>query len=95
MEIQWTEEAQDDLESLYEYIAADNETAAARQVFIVVDTVQRLLPQNPAAGRAGRIPKTRELAVPGTKLIVAYRIMQGSVEILRVLHGARKWPNRL
>ncbi|MDQ7827232.1 MAG: type II toxin-antitoxin system RelE/ParE family toxin [Candidatus Eremiobacteraeota bacterium] len=43
-------------------------------------------------GRPGRVPGTRELVVPGTKYIVAYRVRHRSLQILRVLHGARKWP---
>ncbi len=95
MRIQWTEAADDDLESVAAYISVDNPTAAVKQVIRVVTIVEELLSEHPAAGRPGRIPKTRELAVPGTRYIVAYRVKQGVIEVLRVLHGARKWPNRL
>jgi hypothetical protein len=31
--------------------------------------------------------------VPNMIFIVPYRIAESEVQILRVLHGARKWPN--
>jgi len=42
----------------------------------------------------GRVPGTRELVVTGTPYIVAYRVRDETVEILRVFHAARKWPER-
>ena len=46
-------------------------------------------------GRAGRVRGTRELAIDGTPYIVAYRIKGNVVEVLRVIHGAQRWPRRL
>lgn len=46
----------------------------------------------PAMARSGRVPGTRELAVVGTPYTVVYRIEPSSVVILRVLHGAQRWP---
>ncbi len=45
-------------------------------------------------GRAGRVPGTRELLIPGTPYIIPYRVRAGAVEILRVFHAARRWPER-
>jgi toxin ParE1/3/4 len=36
---------------------------------------------------------TRELPVSGTPFTVAYRVARREVEILAVLHAARKWPD--
>ncbi|HET6521471.1 MAG TPA: type II toxin-antitoxin system RelE/ParE family toxin, partial [Geminicoccaceae bacterium] len=52
------------------------------------------LAQHPESGRPGRVPGTRELVVSGTPYIVPYRVQGNTVQILRVLHGARKWPTR-
>jgi plasmid stabilization system protein ParE len=46
-------------------------------------------------GRAGRVTGTRELVVAGTPYIVPYRVRVEAVEILRVFHAARKWPEKL
>ena len=44
-------------------------------------------------GRTGWKDGTRELVIPNTSYIVVYRIVEKSVEILAVLHGARDWQN--
>ncbi len=43
-------------------------------------------------GRVGRQRSTRELVISRTPFIVIYRIMNGRIEILRLLHGAQQWP---
>jgi toxin ParE1/3/4 len=52
------------------------------------------LSSHPELGRPGRVPQTRELIVSGTPYIVPYRIKEDVVEILTVLHAARRWPDR-
>jgi len=37
---------------------------------------------------------TRELVIPNTPLIAAYTVVGSTVWNLRVLHSARKWPDR-
>ena len=49
----------------------------------------------PNSGRQGRIEGTRELVIQHTPYIVAYRILDGTVRILRVLHGAQQWPEAM
>lgn len=46
----------------------------------------------PESARPGRVPGTRELVVSATPFVVVYRIEVAGVLILRVLHGAQKWP---
>ncbi len=63
-----------------------------------IATTVELLAQHPAGaglGRAGRVEGTRELVVPDTPYLVPYRVRGHAVEILRVFHGARKWPKKL
>ena len=49
---------------------------------------------SPGLGRPGRVPGTRELIVSGTRYIVPYRVKEDVVQIITVLHGAQKWPDR-
>ena len=42
--------------------------------------------------RRGRIVGTRELVFPGLPYIVAYRIKDQIVDIVRIYHGAQDWP---
>lgn len=44
-------------------------------------------------GRFGELDGTHELVVTGTPFIVIYRLAEGLIEILRVIHGAQKWPD--
>ena len=57
----------------------------------VREAVEYLL-DHPNLGRGGRLRATRELVVTGTPFIVIYRVRLDTVQILRVLHHARKWP---
>jgi toxin ParE1/3/4 len=66
-----------------EYIAEDNPDASARTVAAITRAVENL-EQFPAAGRPGRVRGTRELVVPGTPYVVAYRGRGNTVEVLRV-----------
>ena len=46
----------------------------------------------PKAGRIGRVAGTREVVVPGTSYLVAYRIVEDMIQVLAILHGAQEWP---
>jgi len=86
----WLSVASADLEHLYDYIAQENPGAATNEVKKVLDAVEKLA-KMPGMGRPGRVPDTRELVV--SMYIVAYRVREGQVEILRVLHQAQRWPD--
>jgi addiction module RelE/StbE family toxin len=43
-------------------------------------------------GRKGRVANTREWVVSGTPYIAVYQIAGDTLTILRVLHGAQRWP---
>jgi toxin ParE1/3/4 len=92
--LKWLSQAICNLDAEAEYISLDSPAAAVRTVAAIVDAVE-LLKQYPALGRPGRVPGTRELVVRGTPYIVPYRVRGDAVELLRVFHGARKWPSRL
>ncbi|MGH9524032.1 MAG: type II toxin-antitoxin system RelE/ParE family toxin [Terriglobales bacterium] len=91
MRIKWLRIAERNLDAIGEFIAEDNPEAAERTIRRIVEAID-LLRDRPALGRAGRVPGTRELVIPDTPFIVPYRIRNGILEILRVLHGARNWP---
>jgi plasmid stabilization system protein ParE len=81
------------LDAEAEYIAADSPAAAARTVTAIIEAVSHLS-RHPSLGRSGRVAGTRELVVSGTPYIIPYRVPGDTVEILRVFHAARKWPER-
>jgi toxin ParE1/3/4 len=76
-----------------EYIGRDNPAAAARVEIAIKKAIEQLN-RFPSLGRPGRIPGTRELVVHGTPYVIPYRVRSETVEVLRVFHGARKWPKR-
>jgi toxin ParE1/3/4 len=53
-----------------------------------------LLAEQPGMGRVGRVPDTREFVITGTPYIAAYQVLEDTLVILRVLHGARQWPEQ-
>ena len=95
MKILWSSTAVADLESIREYIAGDSPIAARKVADRIKEAVNRLS-NFPLSGRAGRVPETRELVIPGTSYIAAYTIqytIQGDeVLIAAVLHGRQNWP---
>ena len=93
MNIVWSPEAIQDLISLRAYIAEDSPAGARRIVLRILHDIEYLLPDNPHIGRPGRVPGTRELVIPRTPYIVPYRMQGASIQILRVYHGARRWPD--
>jgi toxin ParE1/3/4 len=95
MNIKWSPQALRDLASLRAFVAEDDPGAALRLVERIVDAIGTLLPEHPEIGRPGRVPGTRELVISRTPYIVPYRVRHGTLQILRVYHGARKWPDQL
>jgi toxin ParE1/3/4 len=91
LRIRWLDQAVADLVAARDYIAQDH-TGAAGEVAQRIKLAVAILTDYPAAGRPGRVPDTRELVVTGTAYSLPYRVRDGVVEILRVPHGARKWP---
>lgn len=95
MIVLWSPEAIEDIASLRAFIAEDDPMAAQRIVLHIGHNVMQLLSDHPQMGRPGRVPGTRELVIPGTPYIVPYRIRDNHIQVLRVYHGARRWPERL
>ena len=89
--LDWTPIAAADLRAAYEYIAEDNVAAAEALLERIFSAVERL-GQYPRMGRGGRVEGTRELVIPGTPFVVVYRTGRDRVEVLAVLHAARRWP---
>jgi plasmid stabilization system protein ParE len=92
VQIRWLRAALRNLDEEASFIAADDPRAARLVVARVLDSVAQLADQ-PGLGRPGRVPGTRELAVPKTRYVVPYRVNGEAVEILRVFHTSRRPPS--
>lgn len=95
MRLFWSQRAIDDLDAIQTYIAGDSPAAARKIVLHIIESVETMIGENPGIGRPGRVPGTRELVVPRTAYIVPYRVLRGAIEVVRVYHGARCWPESL
>jgi addiction module RelE/StbE family toxin len=94
LKIFWLKLARLDLHDIRDYISQDNPEAAVKTILNIIDAVEKLsiLPE---IGKPGRVKNTRELIISGIPYTVPYRIKGDRIEILRVLHQARKFPERL
>ena len=91
MKIRWVRLALDDLRKIDTFISKDN-PAAAKKVLTLIWETTRLLKEQPQIGRPGRVAGTRELVISNTPFIVPYRVISDEIQILRIIHGARNWP---
>ncbi|MBI5085728.1 MAG: type II toxin-antitoxin system RelE/ParE family toxin [Acidobacteria bacterium] len=91
MRIVWSRRAVRHLAALRDYIAMDSEKSAAVVAARILGAVETLATQ-PAMGRPGKLPGTRELVIAGTPFFIPYRVREGRLELIAVIHGRRKWP---
>lgn len=94
MLIVWQQGAIRDLDAVFEFIGMENPPAALTVCELIEKRVGQLA-EHPFLGRSGRVESTRELVVAGTPFIVVYRVGKNQVDILAVLHTARRWPEAL
>jgi toxin ParE1/3/4 len=94
MKLLWTELARADLAALHEHIPVDNAVAADQMLNRILLLAETQLSRMLNSGRLGRVPNTRELVVTGSPYFLPYRIAGEAIHILRVIHGARRWPGK-
>jgi toxin ParE1/3/4 len=92
MRVTWTPEAQQDRADIWDYIAADNLSAAVKMDELFSDAAIRLT-QHPMLGRRGKVAGTRELVLHESYCLV-YEIDSENeiVWLLALVHTARQWP---
>ena len=95
MHINWTDQAIRDLEHIRRYYVAQGSPDAATNMGAAIIAAAEAIGEMPLRGKAGRIEGTRELPIPRTPFIIAYRPSQPRPVILAVIHGARMWPESL
>ena len=90
LQLFWSDESQDDLLTLIEYVAARN-LPAARSLKEAIEQAVLHLVDHPCLFRAGRVHGTREI-VGHPDYIIVYQVGNGVIEVLRVLHARRQYP---
>ena len=90
MTVRWTPTSLRDLDALHSFISEDNVAAATAVVETLLKGIAALA-RNPEMGRTGRVAGSRELVI--APYVVAYRSRKSVIEILGIIHGARRWPD--
>lgn len=94
--IEWSEQALQDRENIFDFISQENAQAAVNVDIRISEQLSQLT-IFPESGRKGRFPGTRELNISDTPFIVVYQLLtmklneSNKIRILRVLHSARQW----
>ena len=91
MRVRWTTDAADDLERICDDIAESRPESARRVAQSVVERIGTL-ETFAHLGRPGRVRGTREIAFPPLPFIAIYEVRDEQVIVLRILHGAQRWP---
>ena len=92
MRIRWTGPALDDFTHICDHSDAHFGPTRRRRTVLQIYEAVELLADFPGIGRLGRKPGTSELVISGLPFLVIYRLKGEVVEIVRILHGAQKWP---
>jgi len=86
----WKPAAIADRKRISQYIARDNPMAAIEITDLLMARAL-MLDDHPLMGRVGRVKGTREL-VAHPNYLLFYRVVNATVEILRVKHAAQQVP---
>lgn len=92
MKLVWSAFALLDREQIYDYIESESPRSAALLDGRISESV-KLLTDFPESGRVGRVSGTREHLIARTPYIAAYTVSSDVIRILRLLHGAQRWPD--
>lgn len=90
MKIIWTPLGSKDRDDVYDFIEAENPSAAMTMDASIEKHLSHLA-SHPKLGRPGRIAGTREFVVHPRYMII-YDINTDHIRVLRLLHTARQWP---
>ena len=88
VDIVWEPEAEEDLNSILEYIAKDNNEAAIQVTNEIYQQVSMMSAPVSRRGKKGRVPGTMELVILRTPYIAVYVKKGALLRIIRVLHGS-------
>ena len=86
----WTAEAREDRLDIWNFIAAENRSAA-NTLDLLFESAATNLARLPAMGRPGKPAGTKEL-FPTSQYRLVCQFNGDLVIILSILHTARRWP---
>ena len=90
-QLEWRQQALDDLAEMVGFIADDNPDAA-QKLKDEIEAKAAKLPDHPKLYKSSsRVKGMREMVVR-KNYIVLYRVTLALVEVVNVLHARRQWP---
>jgi len=89
--IAWSEEAVDDFDSAITYVALDSKRSAGLVAQRIENAIAGLATM--PIGRQGRVAGSYEKPVQKTPYVIAYSLSDTTIRVLRIIHGARDWPD--
>jgi addiction module RelE/StbE family toxin len=92
VKLAWTPEARSDRRAIYNYIKADNPSAALALNELFIKRMAQL-ETHAMLGRPGRVTGTRELVLHRNYVLI-YDIADETIRLLRIVHAARQWPSK-
>jgi len=93
MRIVWTAEALDDFENILAYYYERTWTATAEAIEKrIIARIEGLRDFPEKIRASNRIPGARELVIPRLPYIVFVRIVDDAIQVLNIVHTARKFP---
>ncbi len=90
-DVRWLTLALKDMDSIAAYVASEDQEAAT----LLIEKLWqagKTLSHSPNRARPGRVPGTRELVLTSLPYYLVFTVEDNAVQILRVLHTARKYP---
>lgn len=94
MRVNWTKSAINDLEIEANYLSKISPSIEDSFLEHVESSID-LIKEYPELGRIGRVNQTRELILKKFQYILVYLVESSYIDIIRLLHTSRKWPNSL
>jgi toxin ParE1/3/4 len=91
MQVRWTTAAENDLQTIADYLFEKTPEHAARLIREIY-SAPSALKSFPNRGRAGKKQGTRELVLSSLPYIIVYQVSSDVLHVVRILHGAQEWP---
>ena len=92
LKINFTPQALDDLRSIKNWIAQDDERAAERVISRIRQTAM-MFAQFPKLGHPGDVSGTREFKLTGLPYMIVYQTpLDAEIDILTIIHAERLYP---
>ena len=92
MNIEWSDDAANQLEKEVDYISKDNPGAASKVTIIIFKKVD-LLKTMPQMGRSRKQKNTRELIISKLPYFIRYKTNNNTIQILNIFHTSRQLKN--